>query len=112
MAVAVAIAKLRSMQDATPCAICNRPIPCGSGYIVKIDVYADPQMPPMTTAQVEDADLSATLADLNEQIQSMSADDLQDGVHRSFTYRLCVQCQKAYLANPLGMPRRVPLHHN
>ena len=100
------------MQVATLCALCDRPIPCGSGYIVKIDVYADPQLPPMTTEETEAADLNATLADLNEQIQNMSADDLQDGVHRSFTYQLCPRCHRIYLANPLGMPREVPIHRN
>lgn len=100
------------MQDATPCALCDRPIPCGSGYVVKIDVYADPHLPPMTTEQIEAADLNVTLADLNEQIQNMSADDLQDGVHRSFTYQLCPRCHRTYLANPLGMPREVPIHRN
>lgn len=100
------------MQDANICALCDRPIPCGSAYIVKIDVYADPQLPPMTTQQIEAADLNATLADLNKQIQSMSASDLQDGVHRSFTYRLCPRCHKTYLANPLGRPREVPVHRN
>lgn len=100
------------MPDATRCALCDREIPCGAGYIVKIEVYADPQLPPMTSDQIEAADLNATLADLNDQIQGMSADDLQDGVHRSFTYHLCPACQRKYLANPLGMPRKVLVHQN
>lgn len=75
-------------------------------------MYADPQSPPMTSGEIEAADLNATLAELNKQIQSMSADELQDGVHRSFTYQLCPGCQKKYLANPLGMPRKVLVHRN
>ena len=89
------------------CALCDQPIVDGSGYCVRIEVYADPHLPPMSIGEVESADFNATLADLTKQMQNMSADDLQDGVHRRFEYRLCPICQKRYLANPLGMPRTV-----
>lgn len=100
------------MQDPPLCALCNRPIPCGEGYIVKIEVFADPQLPPMTMDQINAADLNSSLADLNQQIQNMSAEDLQDGVHRSFTHHLCARCHKTYLANPLGIPRVIRVSDN
>jgi hypothetical protein len=52
------------MHDAPACALCQKPVPTGSGYVVKIDVYADPRLPPMTTAQIESANLNGTLAEL------------------------------------------------
>jgi hypothetical protein len=38
-------------------------------------------------------------------MKGLSADDLQDDVHRHFEYRLCRPCQRKFLANPLGKPR-------
>jgi hypothetical protein len=33
-------------------------------------------------------------------------DELQDGVHRRFEYKLCPACQRQFLTNPLGVPRK------
>ena len=92
--------------------MCGRPVPTGDGYVVRIDVFADPEMPAMTQAQIDSADLNSALAEAMKEIDQMTVDDLQDGVHRRFEYRLCPACQRRYLANPLGMPRAAPLGKN
>jgi hypothetical protein len=102
----------RAMSDNPPCDMCGRTIPSGSAYLVKIEVYADPQLPPMSADEIAATDFNATLAGLMKQIDAMSADDLQDGVHRSFNYQLCPRCHSSYLTNPLGMPRRAPISTN
>jgi hypothetical protein len=79
----------------------------GAGYIVRIEVLADPQIPPLTSADIAMADVNATLSEVLEQIEHMSVDELQDGVYRRFEFRLCGGCQRAYLANPMRFPRRV-----
>ena len=94
------------------CAFCERTIDPGTGYVVRIEVFADPQTAPMTGEQVESVDLNATLAEVLQQIKHMSAEELQDGVHRQFDYRLCSACQRRYLVNPMGMPRRVQVGKN
>lgn len=98
--------------DEPPCDICARPIAPGSGYLVRIDVFADPQLPPMSADDIAAADVNATLAELMHQIEGMSESELQDGVHRRFEYRLCPACHGGYLANPLGMPRVVRVGKN
>ncbi len=87
------------------CDLCGRAVPPGAHYVVKIDVYADPSPPEVSTEQLEETDFDQTFAALLEEINHLSADDLQDDVHRSFTYRICRPCQRRFLANPLGKPR-------
>jgi hypothetical protein len=100
------------MSDPATCDICGKPIQSGSGYRVKIEVYADPKLPPMSSEQIAAADLHGTLADLMQQIKALSAEELQDGVHRSFEFQICPRCQKSYLANPLGLPRIAHVSRN
>jgi hypothetical protein len=87
------------------CAVCNRPVELGGGYVVRIDMFADPEIPPMTSEQIAEADLDKALVQVMEQAKHMTAEELQDGVHRRFEYRLCPACHGKFLANPLGMPR-------
>ena len=70
-----------------------------------IDVYANPAVPAMSTEELEETDFDQTFAQLIEEMKHLSADDLQDDVHRRFEYRLCRPCQRKFLANPLGKPR-------
>jgi hypothetical protein len=87
------------------CDLCNRAIPPGADYLVKIEVYADPSMPQVTSQELEETDFDQAFADLIEEMKGLSADDLQDDVHRHFEYRICRPCQRKFLANPLGKPR-------
>ena len=80
-------------------------VPPSAHYVVRIDVFADPSVPEMTTEELEETDFDQTFDDLLAQMKHLSADDLQDDVHRRFEYKLCRGCQRLYLANPLGKPR-------
>jgi hypothetical protein len=93
------------MSEASTCHVCGRPVPVGAGYVVRIDVFADPELPPFTDADLAAAKLQGGLAALLEQMKHMSASQLQDGVFRRFHYRLCQPCHGNYLSNPLGLPR-------
>ena|ERR1041384_6746213 len=87
------------------CAVCGRVIQEHESYVVRIDIFADPAMPPITVEELEKMDFDATLAGLLEQMRQMSPEELQDQVHRRFEYRLCRLCQIRFLTNPLGLPR-------
>src|SRR5689334_654895 len=81
------------MSDRVPCDLCGREVDVHASYVVRMDVFADPSVPPMTTDQIEAADFGQALDDLVEQMNGMTADDLQDTVHRRFEFRLCPACQ-------------------
>ena len=87
------------------CELCGRTVDVHESYVVRIDVFADPSAPPLSTDEMQAADFDQTLTDLMDQMKHLSADDLQDDVHRRFEYRLCRPCQRRFLANPLGKPR-------
>lgn len=93
-------------QPTVDCELCGRDTDFFSSYIVRIDVFAEPTLPPLSTEDPEALDLDQTLAQVSEQIKGLTADDLQDSVHRRFEYRLCQACHKSFLANPMGKPRR------
>ena len=88
------------------CDLCNRPVPPNGHYILKIEVFADPAMPPVSNEEMEEADYQSAMAELLKQMKGMSAEDLQDQVHRSFEFKLCRACQMRFLVNPLGKPRQ------
>ena len=70
-----------------------------------MDLYADPSMPEMTAEEIASADFDEALSDVLGQVQQMSAEELQDGVHRHFEFRLCPARHRRFLNNPLGKPR-------
>ena len=88
------------------CDLCGVRIPPHAHYIVKIEIFADPTMPPITSEEIEELDLDQKMKDLLEEMKNLSADDLQDQVHREFQFRLCRPCQIRFIANPLGLPRQ------
>jgi hypothetical protein len=96
------------MSDRITCDLCGRDVPTHAHYIVRIDVYADPSMPEMWMHELEEMDFPSTYVKLFDQMKHMSADELQDQVHRQMEYHLCPACQRDYLANPLGKPRGRP----
>ena len=93
------------MADRHTCDICGTSIAPHAHYIVRIDVFADPSVPPIDTEGLDETDPAKTLAELMEEMKNMSADELQDQVHRRFEFRICRPCQARFLANPLGQPR-------
>ena len=88
------------------CDLCSRPVAPHGHYIVQIDVFADPEMPALTSDEMEEADYQAAMHELLAQMKGMSADELQDQVHRHFEFKLCRSCQMRFLVNPLGKPRQ------
>src|SRR4051812_30829713 len=89
------------------CDICHRGVDLHASYIVRIDVFADPTVPPLNSDDPEAPGFDQALDDLMEQMKEMTTEELQDGVHRRFEYRLCPACQLRFLANPLGKPRSI-----
>ena len=65
-----------------------------------------------TTEELERMEMDETLTKLLEQMKMMSADELQDQVHRRFEYKLCRACQRSFLVNPLGKPRGQKIGEN
>jgi hypothetical protein len=89
----------------TTCAACNAPLPPHGYYIVRMEVFAEPSLPPLTDDQVESLDFDKELTGLLKQMETLSADELQDQVHRHFAFHVCHRCHAKVLANPLGLPR-------
>ncbi len=100
------------MDETVQCDLCGRRVSAHASYVVRIDVYAEPALPAMKSDDWADETFDDAFATLMEQMKNMSADELQDGVHRHMEYRLCPICQKEFLANPLGKPRDDKVGHN
>jgi hypothetical protein len=94
------------MPEPVICAICGKSIDVHESFIVRIDVYADPTLPQVSSEELAGLDTSDAMAQLLEEMKDLTADDLQDDVHCRFEYRLCGACQNKFLANPLGVPRQ------
>ncbi|MDB5294176.1 MAG: hypothetical protein JWO31_159 [Phycisphaerales bacterium] len=89
------------------CDLCGAKLAAHASYVVRIDVFADPSLPPTDGADLAGLDFDAAMAQIAAEAAHLTADDLQDGVHRRFEHRLCPRCHKRFLANPLGKPRDV-----
>ena len=98
--------------DPIVCELCGREVDLHDSYVVRIEVFAEPSVPSMTGEQLASIDFDQAYADLLDQMKHMTADDLQDDVHRRFEYRLCRPCQRKFLSNPLSKPRQVPAGRN
>lgn len=94
------------------CDLCGRKLEPHNHYVVRIDVFADPSMPAVSSAELAAVDFDAVIDGLLEQMKDMTADELQDQVFRRFQFRICPACQPAFLANPLGKPRRMGVGEN
>jgi len=75
-------------------------------YVVRIDVFADPELPAVTAAELAAAN-DGEMQKLLEQMKHMTAEELQDQVFRRVEFRICPACHAPFLANPLGKPRTV-----
>jgi hypothetical protein len=94
------------------CEICGGELEPGGYYVVRIEVFADPKLPAVSGKELQATDFDAEMDRLLEQMKGMSADELQDQVHRRFEYKICPACQPGVLANPLGKPRIVRVGEN
>ncbi|HEV8604850.1 MAG TPA: hypothetical protein VGQ99_05760 [Tepidisphaeraceae bacterium] len=93
------------MAEEACCELCGREIAPHAHYVVRIDVFADPELPELTAEEVAKLNFDEEMKKLLEQMRHMSEAELQDQVHRRFEYRICRGCQIRFLANPLGKPR-------
>ena len=84
------------------CDRCHAIVPRDAHYVLKIEVYADPAMPELSTDDLDEVDVDAKVSGLIEQMREMTASELEDAVYKRFDFRLCRPCQRAYLTNPLA----------
>lgn len=94
------------------CELCGAPCATSASFVVRVDVFADPSLPDMSGAALAAMDIEKVMAEISAQAANYTAEELQDGVHRRFEYRLCPRCHPEFLANPLGMPRKPRTHAN
>jgi hypothetical protein len=87
------------------CELCGRLIPPHAHYVVRIDVFADPSIPEISSADLEEADLQKAMDDLLEEMKQFTSEELEEQVFRRFEYQICRPCQIRFLGNPLGKPR-------
>lgn len=93
------------MSDPIHCDLCGTMIPLHAHYIVRMDIFADPSVPSLSSEDLDAATSEDQLALLLHQMELMSEEELQDQVHRRFEFKLCGRCHRNFLANPLGRPR-------
>src|SRR5665213_829075 len=90
--------------DSSNCSICNAALAAGAGYVVRIDIFANPAWS-NSGLPSHGPDIQESIAHVIDEIKSRDVNDLQDGIHRRSEYRVCARCQRKMLANPLGLPR-------
>jgi len=84
------------------CDRCGQPIEKGAvRYVAKIQVQAAADR-----LEISAEDLRAShkeeIARLLAQCEGMTEEELMRDVHVEFEYDLCLACQRAFIANPLG----------
>jgi hypothetical protein len=84
------------------CDRCGMTIPPHAHYIVKIEVYADPSLPAVSSDDLGETDYAQRTADLLREMERMLAQELEDAVHWTRDFKICRPCQFALLKNPLG----------
>ena len=70
-------------------------------YLVKIEVYAAYDPLELSAGDME-RDIEGEMAALLASMKTMGPKELENQVYRRFTFDLCPQCQKTFLADPLG----------
>ena len=75
-------------------------------YVVKIEVYA--AYDPMEIGE-EDLreDHNDEIEELLDEMEDMDAEQIEDGVYKTFRFDLCPVCHEAYLKDPLGHGSRL-----
>ena len=51
------------------CDLCGREVELHDSYVVRIDVFADPSVPPMSGEELQSIDFDQTVSDLMEQMK-------------------------------------------
>ena len=94
------------------CELCGKPIPPHMHYIVRIDVFYNPEIPEITQEQLDKMDHDEEFRKIFEQMKHLTPEEAQAQVHRRFEYNICPACQPRFLANPLGKPRQREVGEN
>jgi hypothetical protein len=84
------------------CDRCGMTIPPHAHYVVKIEIYADPALPAVSSDDLEEIDYAQRTADLLREMEALSPQELEDSVHWQRDFKICRACQRALLRNPLG----------
>jgi len=71
-------------------------------YIVRIESYADPTPPSVTSQELQARDFEKEMAELIEQMKQRSAQEHFDDVYRCMTLHLCGPCYRGWIENPVG----------
>lgn len=98
-----------AMPEPIDCDSCERPIPPHGHYIVRIDVLADPSMPPLSAEELANTDFGRSMDDLLQELGKFSTDELMDDVHRHMEFKLCRACKQRFILNPLRGAQVDPL---
>lgn len=94
------------------CDVCNVSIPPHQHFVVRIDVFFNPDIPEITQDELDEMDSEAEKQKLMKELEKLSPEEAQDQVHRRFEYKICTKCQRKFLINPLGLPRTKGKDHN
>ena len=94
------------MSPRIPCDLCGTVIPRPAHYVVRIDVFANAEMPEITKEELDEMDFDKTWNELVEAMQKLTPEEAMDQVHRRFEFKICPKCQRQFLANPLDRPRK------
>lgn len=70
-------------------------------YVLRIEGFAAYDPLEITRGDLE-RDLEREMEAILRRLETMSAEEAQDEVHRSFRFDLCPACWKRFLADPLG----------
>ena len=73
----------------------------GSLYVVRIEAFADPT-PPAVSTDEPIAAITREIDELLEQMRDMSAQELMDQVYRRLTILLCYPCYQKWIEDPTG----------
>lgn len=87
------------------CDRCGQPLEEGAlRYVARIQVYAAYDPLQITFEDLEE-DHEAKIRQILEACQNMSEEELMRDVYVEFSFDLCPPCQKAYIKDPLPMPK-------
>jgi hypothetical protein len=93
------------MGDTSPlfCDRCLKELRPGQGefYLVRIDAVLDPTPPEFTDDDLR-RDVTGELNDLVRQLETLSAQEATDQVHRKLTIYLCLECYRRWIESPTG----------
>jgi hypothetical protein len=95
------------MAEPVRCDICDALIPPHMHFMVRTDVFFNPDLPEMSKEQMDQIDFNAEWKSIFQQMEQLTPQEAQDQVHRRFEHRICGKCHREFLANPLGKPRGV-----